>query len=327
MSSPTDRHPRASRTVHAWAVCLAALAFGAQAGPARELSLTIDDLPWAHHANEARDDVARSHAALLAAMRDSGVEAVGFVNVDQLEPGSLGSALGTRMLAEWLADGHELGNHTWGHLDLHAVGIPAFQAGVIAGESHLRSLVDASGGDLRWFRHPYLRTGTSREQRAAIEAFLDRRGYRVAPVTVDNSDWIYALAYRRLHSETRDEARLADFRRGYVDYLLAKLRYYEQQALDLLGTPLPQVLLHANRLNAEAMPELLDRIRADGWIFVRLEEALAHPAYARADGYLGRYGPSWIHRWAIAEGKGRAFFGDEPRVPAEILELAGVESE
>lgn len=307
---------------------LAGLATAAAANGPRHLALTVDDLPWAHYADAPADAIERSHRTLIRALGEARIEVVGFVNPDQLEHPNIGRDRGRRMLADWLTEGHVLGNHTWGHLDLHAVGATAFKAGIVAAELELRPLVEAQGRPLAWFRHPYLRTGTTVEQRTSIEDFLAARGYRLAPVTVDNSDWIYALAYRRLHAEAAEEARLAALRGDYVDYLVAKLRYYEQQAQDLLGAPLPQVLLlHANRLNAEAMPALLERIRADGWTFVRLEEALAHPAYARPDGYFGRFGPSWIHRWAIAEGKGRAFFGDEPRVPAEVLALAGVDSE
>lgn len=327
MNDHAGRGPGRTHRVAAF-LLLAGLATAAVAEVPRRLALTVDDLPWADHAEASAGAIEGSHRALLRALGEARVEVVGFVNPDQLEHPGIGRDRGRRMLADWLTEGHALGNHTWGHLDLHAVGATAFKAGIVAAELELRPLVEAHGRNLAWFRHPYLRTGTSAELRAAIGEFLAARGYRVAPVTVDNSDWIYALAYQRLDAEGADDARLAALRGDYVDYLMAKLRYYEQQAQDLLGAPLPQVLLlHANRLNAEAMPALLERIRADGWTFVRLEEALAHPAYARPDGYFGRFGPSWIHRWAIAEGKGRAFFGDEPRVPAEVLALAGVDSE
>ncbi|KAG1529725.1 hypothetical protein G6F50_017800 [Rhizopus delemar] len=40
------------------------------------------------------------------------------------------------------------------------------------------------------------------------------------------------------------------------------------------------------------------------------------PAYARgAEGYNGRYGPSWRHRWAMAEKKPKDFYAGEPVVP------------
>jgi hypothetical protein len=51
------------------------------------------------------------------------------------------------------------------------------------------------------------------------------------------------------------------------------------------------------------------------------------PAYARVDGYTGRFGPSWLHRWAMAEGKPKAFYAGEPEVPRWVLDLAGVDSE
>ena len=51
------------------------------------------------------------------------------------------------------------------------------------------------------------------------------------------------------------------------------------------------------------------------------------PAYARTDGYSGRYGPSWLHRWAMAEKKPKEFYAGEPVVPKWVMDLADVESE
>lgn len=310
-------------------VLLAALvALGMMAAPARELAVTVDDLPWAHYTQDQAADMEAGTALLLEALAAGGVTAVGFVNPDQLEHPGFGAERGRAMLRAWLDGGHALGNHTWGHLDLHAVGATAFKAGILAAELELRPLLEAQGQRLHWFRHPYLRTGKDLEERASVATFLTQRGYRIAPVSIDNSDWIYALAYRRLLAEGATDAERAAFRSAYVSYLIDKLHYYEAQALALLGEPLPQVLLlHAQRLNAEALPELLRRIEETGWRFVTLEQALQHPAYRRPDAYRGRFGPGWIHRWALAEGKPRDFFGEEPRVPAEVMVLAGVESE
>lgn len=52
------------------------------------------------------------------------------------------------------------------------------------------------------------------------------------------------------------------------------------------------------------------------------------PAYAtREDGYRGRFGPSWLHRWSMAEQKSKEFYAGEPVVPKWVLDLAGVEHE
>jgi hypothetical protein len=79
----------------------------------------------------------------------------------------------------------------------------------------------------------------------------------------------------------------------------------------VLGREVPQVLLlHANRLKADHLEALLDRTRARGYRFLRLDQVLEDPAYAREDRYLGRRGPSWIERWD-AQG------GEAPQGPRE----------
>ena len=42
---------------------------------------------------------------------------------------------------------------------------------------------------------------------------------------------------------------------------------------------------------------------------------------------LGKWGPSWIHRWAIGEAKPKEFFAGEPKVPAWVMTLAEIDSE
>ena len=85
--------------------------------------------------------------------------------------------------------------------------------------------------------------------------------------------------------------------------------------------------MHANELNADSFPDLVEGARQRGYRFVGLDEAMEDPAYARPDGYAGRWGPSWLHRWAMAEHKPKAFYAGEPLVPQWVLDLAGVESE
>ncbi len=106
------------------------------------------------------------------------------------------------------------------------------------------------------------------------------------------------------------------------------LNDYERQSHALLGYVLPQVwLLHANELNATTFVDLVAGVRRRGYRVVTLDEALADPAYARPDGYAGRYGPSWLHRWAMAEQQPKAFYAGEPVPPRWVLDLAGVDSE
>lgn len=300
--------------------------------PDRRIAVTIDDLPWQRIDRTAVADLPERHARLLASLRQAGVAVVGFVNEDKLEAD--GEVLPARvaMLRDWLDAGFELGNHTYGHVDVHAVGLPAFEQAIVRGERTLRPLLAERDATPRWFRHPYLRAGRTPEDKAAVAAFLGEHGYRIAPVTVDNGEWVFAFAYANVldgqPGTPERAATLERLRRGYVPYMLAKLDYYEGQSVALLGYALPQILLlHANELNAAAYVDLVEGIRGRGYRFVTLEEAMRDPAYAREDGYTGRYGPSWLHRWAMAEGKSKAFYAGEPEVPRWVLGLAGVESE
>ena len=88
------------------------------------------------------------------------------------------------------------------------------------------------------------------ENKIALEDFLEQHGYEVAPVTIDNSEWIFARAFD--HALDQDDSNLQK-RLGpeYVDYMLSMTAYYEDQSRSLFDREIPQILLlHANDLNA-----------------------------------------------------------------------------
>lgn len=299
----------------------------------RRIAVTIDDLPWARLDEIQPADLQARHQALLAQLKQAGVPVVGFVNEGKLQVDGVVRPERVQMLRDWLDAGYVLGNHTWSHMDLNAEGVAAFQRDFLRGEQVLRPLLAERGQVPEWMRHPYLRAGRTAEDRAQMDVFFARHGYRIAPVTVDNGEWVWAFAYANVLNEQAAsparEALLLQLRRGYVPYMLNKLDYYEAQSVALLGYALPQTwLMHANELNAAAFAELVAATRRRGYRFVSLDEAMRNPAYARgATGYDGRYGPSWLHRWAMAEQKPKAFYAGEPEVPGWVKKLAKVDYE
>lgn len=291
----------------------------------RELSITIDDLPWVEYADSTRGDVELRHRHLLQALH--GTHAVGFVNEDKLYADGELQTWRLTMLRDWLDAGLDLGNHTYGHVGLNKVALPDYERAILDGEKLLRPLLREFDRSLVWFRHPFLQTGREDAVRIALADFLAQHAYRAAPVTIDNGDWIFARAY--LKALNAHEDRVARRVRAlFVDYMLAKTVYFERQAQTLLGRPIPQVLLlHASALNSDALPALLDRLRRRGYAFVPLATAVGDPAYARKDGYYGGGGISWLHRWAMAESRPKTFYRGEPVVPKSIMDMAGVTSE
>jgi peptidoglycan/xylan/chitin deacetylase (PgdA/CDA1 family) len=137
----------------------------------REIALTFDDLP-ASRMQQPVESIERLTRDLLATLQRHKAPAIGFVNEGKLRPkGQLDDRL-VAVLRQWRGAGMELGNHTYGHLDLHQVPLASVEADVLRGESVTRQLMAGSQQRPRFFRHPYLHTGRSIEIRQSFEAFL-----------------------------------------------------------------------------------------------------------------------------------------------------------
>lgn len=238
------------------------------------IALTFDDLPGPN---------AQWNEKVLATLRKHHAPAIGFVNA-AVHPQNAPA------LDLWLRDGHPLGNHTGHHLDLNKVSVAEFERDVIAGETLPRKPV--------WFRYPFLHTGPTRAVRDEVAAFLQKRGYRNAVVTLDSEEFLYAKAYGSVYPE---HAQL--IAKAYIPFMESIVAFFEKRTIEVVGHPIPQVLLlHMSALNADHLDELLTMLERRGDHFVTLEEAMRDPAYALPDGYVGKQGLSWIHRWGVAKG-------------------------
>jgi peptidoglycan/xylan/chitin deacetylase (PgdA/CDA1 family) len=288
----------------------------------RAVAVTFDDLPCNPQEGATAERQLAINRRIVETLVAKQIPAVGFVNEVRLQGSDVAA------LEVWTAAGLELGNHTWSHPSLHTTPLPDYLADIERGERATRALLDSRDRKLRWFRHPYLHTGLDLETKRAVEAFLAERGMRVAPVTFDNSEWVFARAYLAADeaADAEAEARIAE---AYVAYMESKIDYFERQSRRLFGREIRQVLLvHANRLNADHFGKILAMLEQRGYRFVTLDAALADPAYATKDTFTGRAGISWLHRWALSGEEGRAaVVADEPRTPEWIRAAAGVEHE
>ena len=73
--------------------------------------------------------------------------------------------------------------------------LAAWEEEVVRGETVTRILLAQHHMKMRYFRHPFLDTGRDIETRRQAEMFLAQRGYRIAPVTMDAWDWMFAGPY------------------------------------------------------------------------------------------------------------------------------------
>ena len=271
------------------------------AGGPRTVAVTFDDLPCNPQEGATAPEQVAINRAIVRQLGKQKIPAVGFVNEVRLQKDGAVDPARVAALTLWLDAGQTLGNHTYRHPSLHGTPLPDYLADIAKGEDVTRGLLRGRGSDLRWFRHPFLHTGRDLATKAAVEAYLTERGVRVAPVTIDNAEWIFARAY--LKAGKRERERIAD---AYVTYMEAKTDYWERQSVALFDREVSQVLLvHANRLNADHFHRVATMLARRGYRFVTLEAALEDPAYKSDDRFTGGGGISWLHAGADA-GRWRA---------------------
>lgn len=276
-------------------------------GQTRQVAITFDDLPRGGDSG-GRDlqSIRRMTEKLLTALR--GVPVTAFVNAGRAQ--EVGDKGLQAILKLWRDQGASLGNHTYSHPDLNNTPLDEYTADIQRGEP---AIIKALGGVRpAFFRHPFLHAGKDLATKRGLESFLTQHGYRVAPVTLDNSDWLLAYVYAGALKD--DKALAARVQAAYVPYMESIFAFFEERSKEVAGREFAQVLLvHANQLNADTMPALLDMMRRRRYKFITLDEALRDQAYQLRDDYAGPGGFSWIHRWSKTKGMPPKGEPDEPK--------------
>src|SRR5262245_1875088 len=212
------------------------------ARPQRAVAVTFDDLPCNPAEGGTPERQVDINRRIVAGLTAAKIPAVGFVNEVRLAGEHGVDPRRIAALELWLDAGLELGNHTYSHPSLHKVPLEEYLADVEKGETVTRELLAQRGLELRWFRHPFLQTGRTLEIKQAVEKSLAVRKIRVAPVTFDNSEWIFARAYLEA-DDKHDAAAKARLAEAYVAYMEAKIDYFERQSVALFDREIAQVLL------------------------------------------------------------------------------------
>jgi peptidoglycan/xylan/chitin deacetylase (PgdA/CDA1 family) len=286
--------------------------------PRREVAFTIDDLPMAQDTHDL-EQVRRVNKKLLDSLVANHIPATGFVNERNLYVRGETDAR-IDVLRAWLDAGMSLGNHSFSHADFNKVSLPEFEDEAVRGEVVTRGLMREKGLGKLYFRYPYNHTGLTREVRDSFQGFLKSRGYEVAPFTVEHEDYIFADAYRKA-KQKKDDGLAQRIRGAYLDFLDTMFNYFERRSREVLGYEVKQIfLIHDNQLNADSISAMAERLKARGYSFITLDEALRDPAYQNKDGYVGGQGISWLHRWAIGLGK-KLDHRDEPDAPRFVLDI------
>ena len=298
---------------------------GASAIPnraSRQIAVTFDDLPYAYAPGQpdAIETAERGTAGVLRRISAGRVPVAAFVNEGKLgRDADPDRERRVAILRRWIGAGAVLGNHTYSHADLNSMIASRFEEEIVRGERVIRRLAPDRSSP-RFFRFPFNHTGDTPEKKAAVEKFLAVRGYTIAPDTIDSEDYVFNAPYTR-PDVVPDGATRSRLRGAYADFVVAAAEFAARASRELFGREIPQILLlHANDINADALGEVLGRLRGRRFRFVSLEAAMRDPVYRTKDDFVTKDGPTWLWRWRQDIGSSVDFNGD-PEPPAWVMKL------
>jgi len=226
------------------------------------------------------------------------------------------------VLEDWVTRGHILGNQTYSNVDLNELSADDFLRHVKDGQKYLWAVSKRHKFNFRYLRYPQLHEGETSGKRKDVRRALEEGGYAVAPVTVKTSDYRFNRAY----IEAKGDQQVIDrLRQGYLEHVEQQLNYAESQSQKVFGKNITQIMwLHSGIATATFLEELIDLLQKRGYQFISFPDALADPAFATPETYVGPLGLSFIDR--VAATKGLPYDADHGRIKDEgTLQLVGPE--
>jgi peptidoglycan-N-acetylglucosamine deacetylase len=264
----------------------------ATAPPPRPVLITVDDLPIA--ADAAHPDPAereRITRGMLQALAKHHVTAVGLV-AGKHHP----TAADENLLGLWLRAGHELGNHSFSHLNYSETETQPYIADVEKERAWLVEFLEARGGRLRFFRFPFLNEGNTPEKLRAMRDYLKSSGQTNLPVTLDNQDWSFEEDWVAARKGS-DKAAMARIAEDYQAALRIHVEHFESAGERLFGRPTPEILLlHAGEVGAAQWDALFHWLEGTNHRFATADEVLADPAISTPHEYVAEDGVSLWER-------------------------------
>ena len=268
----------------------------------RSVAVTFDDLPAARNSfhedllNNPKDFIRRNEK-VLRELRRMKIPVTGFVS-SSFQPKSWDAQDLHALLEVWDKAGCALGNHTTSHRDYHEMKPEAYFADILSGQQFLEAALGKPPAGQKYFRAPYLHRGANQAARELLARYLEEHSYKIAPVTIDLQDWIFAEIYAWA-DRNGDQGRKEAVVKAYLEYLEAGIKHFALLSAAVLGRQTPHVvLLHANALNYDHINEVMEQFRRQDFEFISLETALLDPVYQQMPSASG----SWIRGWQEQKG-------------------------
>lgn len=243
-----------------------------------KMAITIDDLP--EHGQMppgmTRTKIVEDFIAVLK--KHKVPDATAFIN---------GGRITTKEDSEnsmktWVAAGYSIGNHTFSHPSLNKNTADFFIKEIDDNEATLKGL--NSKTEWKYFRYPYLQEGDTLEKRNAVRKHLQKKGYKIAQVTVDFEDWSWNNPYARCMTK-KDNKKIAWLKKTYLESADAILDRADKLTQVVFKKSISHILLlHFGAFDASVFDQLLTNFEKKGVEFIPLSEAVKDDIYVHDPG-------------------------------------------
>ena len=265
-----------------FSIILVATSFALQA---QKIAITLDDLPFGYSGGFSDEQKIEAFDKILQVLKKHKVKATLFVT-----SGNMNEATKV-ILDKAISAGHQLGNHTHRHFDLNQVSAKEYMLDVDSCSTLAGNWINSN-----YFRYAKLHRGETASKRDSVYQYLEEKGYKIAPVTIDNNEWVYNRGYS-LAMKINDEKNMERLGKEFLYHMKEVTARYQKLSLQLTEREIPQILLlHSNPINADYLGELLSWYKKEGWEFVTLDEVMNDEFYSIKDNYVGPYGLSQLDR-------------------------------
>ncbi len=252
---------------------------------AQKIAITLDDLPFGYSGGFTDDQKIEAFDKILHTLKKHKVRATLFVTSGNM------NEVTKVILDKAVAEGHQLGNHTNNHYDLNKVSAEKYIADIDSCQQLAEKWINSN-----YFRYAMLHRGNTKTKRDSVYSYLEEKGFLIAPVTIDNNEWVYNRGYS-LAMKIGDQKNMDQIAKEYLYHMKEVTARYQKLSLQLTDREIPQILLlHSNPINADYLGKLLDWYKKEGWEFATLDEVMNDEFYNIEDNYIGPYGFSQLDR-------------------------------
>lgn len=232
-----------------------------------------------------REETVENFKGILSALDQHKVKATFFITTGNM------SDENSAILDMAKEHGHQFGNHTHRHLNLNNVTPPDYSKDIDRCSELARKWINS-----KYFRYSYLRRGDTPEKRNYVLNHLQNRNMIVAPVTIDNNEWVYNRDYSK--ARNRNDAEEIDRQlKDYLQHMSEMSEKYRAMGVEIMDREVDHILLiHVNTINCDHLDKLLNQYKDEGWEFISLDEAMKDEFYLIQENYIGPHGISQLDR-------------------------------